>query len=978
MKIIIKKLLYFAFAIPILLQAQSSVSGNVTDVGADLPLPGVNISIEGTSRGTVTDFNGEFTIEPISKGQILKFEYLGFKTKLVTFSGQETLDVKLEEDISQLNEVVLIGYGSSKKQDVTGAVDNISEKEFNQGAIVSPEQLLSGKTPGVRVTTAGGAPGAGSQIRIRGGSSLTGNNDPLIVVDGIPLDQRGVQGVRNQLNAINPNDIKDFVVLKDAASTAIYGSRASNGVILITTKKGLKNSPLSVEIDSKVSMSRVTKTVDVLNGDQFRAIVNERGTDEQKSLIGSESNTNWQDQIFQEAIGSITNISLSKGFKSTTLRGSFNHTDQSGVLKTDTYNKNALNFNATQDLLGGDLKLTLTTKFINDKNRFANNDAINNALRFDPTQPVLDATGNFTEGRASDGSLEVNAPANPLGTLLQDDNRASNKRNISNLTIDYKIPFVPGLSYNMNLGVDYSEVEGNQFKAPNIGQNKIDNRFIKNYSGTNRNQLLDLYFNYKKLVDPINTKVDLTAGYSYQEFFESRRRTETKNREDLDFFDVDRNLLISYFGRASFDIADKYLVSGSIRRDGSSRFAEDNRFGVFPGVSVGWKLQNENFLKNVDVIDELKIRAGWGVTGQQEISQNLGFLPVFTVSNSQARVQFGDEFVSTNRPQPFNTELKWEETINKNIGLDYSLFAGRLSGSIDVYEKDTKDLLAEVPLASGSNLVDRFVVNAAETESRGLEFAINGDIFQKENFNWNLAFNATFNERKITKLALSDDPDFQIPQGGISGGTGNNIQIWKPGFDPTTFLINRQIYNAEGKPIEGAYIDINGDNEITEEDRQPYKKATPDVFLGFTSTMNYKNLDFSFTLRSSLGGYNYNNVKSDVANIKSIIDTPGNYLQNAHSDVLNTNFRNQELFSDYYLESADFVRLDNISVGYNFDFDKMKLRLSLTGTNLFTITDYDGIDPEVYVTDILSQREGIDDRSYPRPRTFVLGMNLKF
>lgn len=968
---IIKQLLRMALMVPILATAQSSVTGTVVDQEAKLPLPGVNVAIEGTVRGAVTDFNGEFTISPISKGQVLVFQYLGFVTKKVTYNGEEKLNIDLEEDISQLSEVVLIGYGSSDEKDVTGAIATVSEKEFNKGAIVSPEQLLTAKTPGVRITTEGGAPGAGSQIRIRGGSSLNGNNDPLIVVDGVPLDQRGVQGVRNQLNAINPNDIKDFVVLKDAASTAIYGSRASNGVILITTKSGRKESALSVELGVKASFSKPVNTIDVLNANQLRNFVaqNSLNPDTQLALLG-EGNTDWQDQIFQDASGQIYDLSLSKGFKSTTLRASFNHANQEGILQTDTYQRNATALNVTQDLFNNSLKLRFNNKFSQDKNRFANTDAIGNALRFDPTQNVRNADGSFF------GFGEANAPVNPLAALLEDDDRGENNRIISNFNIDYEIPYVKGLGLNVNLGIDYAENEGREFRAGD-SQLRVGNPVDRDnqFSGINRNKLVDAVLNYKKNIEQVKTKIDATLGYSFQEFFQ--RSNENVKEGDVQTIlrsDINRNRLLSYFGRISFDIDDKYLVSSSFRRDASSRFSEDNRVGIFPGISVGWKIHNEKFFQNLDFINQFKIRGGIGITGQQEIESSFGFLPVFEPGDNATRVQFGNSFVSTTRPSAFNSDLKWEETINRNIGLDYGLFNGRISGSFDLYSKETKDLLFLSSPPAGSNLSDQVFANSAATKNRGVEFAIDADIIRGDDFNWNLAYNITYNQNEIVSLSENDRPGSQQPQGGIAGGRGNNIQVWKPGFDPTTFLVFRQVYDAAGRPIEGAYVDVNGDNTISEADLVPFKKANPDVFMGLTSTMNYKQLDFTFTFRGNFGGYNYNNVRSELANSSSALVTPGNFIGNVHSDALFTQFNGQELFSDYYLESSDFVRLDNMSLGYTVKLEKLEMRFSATGSNLITITDYSGIDPEVLV----GLNSGIDNNSYPRPRTYIFGVNVKF
>ncbi|MBT8271312.1 MAG: TonB-dependent receptor [Flavobacteriaceae bacterium] len=961
MKTILKRVSLLLMLFPLIILGQATVSGTVTEQATAQPLPGVNVLIKGTSQGTATDFDGNYQIS-VNNGDVLVFSFVGFIAQEITYTGQSRIDVQLVEDTSQLEEVVLIGYGTTTKQDATGAVEKVSIEEFNKGAIVSPEQLLAGKSAGVRITSSGGAPGEGSEIRIRGGASLSANNSPLIVVDGLPLDQRGVQGVRNQLNAINPNEIADFVVLKDASATAIYGSRASNGVILITTKKGITGRPLKIEYDLKASVQSVGDMVDVLSASEFRAIA-ETDSNFNPDLLGN-SNTDWQDQIYKTATGAIHNLTVSQGWDNFNFRANYNHTSQQGVLSGDLYERNALNLSFVQRLLDNDLKLTLTSKGILDDNKFANNGAIGAAVGFDPTQPVRNPDGSFFHYFG-----ETLAPINPVWRLETDDNRARNKRNITNLNLDYRFWFLEDLKFNLNAGIDYSELEGAQY-SPKSPSRPDDFDFENFYSGLNRNSLLDFFFNYKKDVESINTVLDLTAGHSYQEFYvqSDQRRTDNGVLTTIPRT-IDRNALESYFARFSFDIADRYLISASYRRDGSSRFSKDNRWGDFPGVSVGWKIMNEPFMEG-SFFSNLKLRGGWGITGQQEIGPNYGYLGIYTPGLSDASIQFGDEFVNTLRPEEFDENLKWEETTQYNVALDFGFFEERLTGTIDAYYRETDDLLAQVPTAAGSNLADLLVTNVGSTTSRGIEFGLNGAIIQKEDFNWDLGFNLTFQDVEITNLTLGNDPTFFIPQGGISGGVGNNIQLWREGLDPTTFFVFRQVYDSSGNPIEGAYVDVNGDNQITEADRQAYKKATPDAFAGLTSNLSYKNLDFSFTFRGSFGNYMYNNVASDRGNISTITDAPGNYYPNAHSDVLNTNFGDPRLFSDYYIRPADFVRLDNVSVSYLFPGEKVDLRASLTGNNLFVISDYEGLDPEI--------SNGIDNNFYPRPRTYVLGLNLSF
>ncbi|WP_431156686.1 SusC/RagA family TonB-linked outer membrane protein [Winogradskyella poriferorum] len=961
MKTILNALLFCLIMVPATLLAQSTITGTVTDKANAMPLPGVNVIIKGTSRGTSTDFDGNFTLE-VSEGETIVVSYLGYTTQEIVYNGGSTLDVALVEDAAQLDEVVLIGYGSTTKQDATGAVEKVGDEEFNRGAIVAPQQLIAGKAAGVRITSGGGAAGEGGEIRIRGGASLNAVNDPLIVIDGLPIDQRGgAQGSRNALNAINPADIEDFVVLKDASATAIYGSRASNGVILITTKKGSANQPLQLEYGLQASTRRITNTVDVLNANQYRALAEANGVD--PSSFGN-ANTDWQDEIFTTGIGAIHNITASKGYENFNFRVNFNHVSQEGPLLGDLYERNGFNTSFVHRFLDNDLKLTLVARGIQDEYSYADAGAIGSAVRFDPTQSVRDEDGNFTQLGAA------LAPANPLFTLENTNDRQTIKRAIANFNIDYRFWFLRDLKFNLNAGIDYAENDGYRF-APANPNNPDAFPFRGFSSGLNRNTSLDFYLNYKTNVESINTTLDITAGHAFQEFY-IRSDIDQSNGPVLTVdTDINRNALESYFARASFDIADKYLISASFRRDGSSRFSEDNRWGSFPGLSLGWKLTNESFMEN-SFFSNLKLRAGWGVTGQQEFNQNYGYLGLYTPArNDAAFIQVGNTFIPTLRPEGYDENIKWEETTQYNVALDFGFFNNRLTGTIDAYYRETEDLISRVPPAAGSNLTDILFTNVGEVTSRGLELSLNGVIAQKENFEWNTNFNVTFQEQEITKLSLTDDPNFFLPSpsGGIAGGVGNFIQIFRPGYDPSTFFVFRQVYDNDGNPIEGAYVDVNGDNQITEDDRQAYKKATPDAFIGFTNNFRYKNLDLNFTFRGSFGNYVYNNVASANGNVNAIIGQAG-YLANAHSDVLNTGFANVNLFSDAYIQRADFVRLDNISLGYTIPFSKVKLRASLTATNLFVITEYDGLDPEI--------GNGIENNFYPRTRDVVLGLNFTF
>lgn len=964
------------FLLPLSIFAQNSVSGVVKESATGLPVPGANVIVKGTTNGATTDFDGNYTIDNVGDDDVLVFSFIGFATQEIPYQGQSTINVELDEDKATLEEVVLIGYGSTSKQDATGSVTKVSAEEFNKGAVVSPEQLLTGKSAGVQITPGGGAPGEGGTIRIRGGSSLSGSNDPLIVVDGVPLDQRGVQGSRNALNSINPNEIEDFTILKDAAATSIYGSRASNGVILITTKKGKKDTPFEFTYDLKASVGNITDKVDVLSAQQFRQLINDTpGTD--PSLLGDTS-TDWQDQIYQTSVGAIHNFTATQGIGDFYYRVNFNNTSETGVLKRDYYERNAINIALNQDLFDNTLKLSLSSKNSLDHNNYANRAAIGAAVGFDPTQPIYDSSlpfGGYFEFNRLDSKGNITqqnlATRNPLALLMLKEDQNQTKRSITNLNAEYRFPFLEGLKAVVNAGFDYSEARGGTstpvFAAANTSQLKQFN----DYYNVNRNLLLDTYLNYKNDLDFLDTNLDVTAGHSYQEFYIYSRSRGTTASEIVNFPEsINRNSLESYFARASFDFSDRYLISASIRADGSSRVAPQNRWGYFPAASIGWKLHNENFLRNSAVVSELKLRAGYGETGNYEIGGNYSYMGIYTPSQTGASYQFGTQFYPTLRPEEYDENLKWESLINYNAGIDFGFFDNRLSGSVDAYYRETKDLVAQVPVPAGANLSDLLLTNVGTTTSKGIEVGLAGDLARSEDFNWSMNYNITFQKNEITQLALGDDPNFFIPKGDIGGAVGNKIQLWKKGFDPQTFFVFRQVYDDNGDPIEGAYVDVNGDNQITEADKQAYKKGSPDYFMGFTNTLSYKNLDFSFTFRGSFGNYMYNNGQSANGYVEAGTVTPSDYYSNFNSNVLETNFEKNQLFSDYYIQPADFVKLDNVSLSYTFPGDKVDVTTSLTATNVLTITDYQGLDPEIY--------SGIDNNFYPRSRRFVLGLNLSF
>ncbi|MCK7589054.1 SusC/RagA family TonB-linked outer membrane protein [Subsaxibacter sp. CAU 1640] len=948
--------------------SQSTVSGTVTEEASTLPVPGVNVIIKGTSTGTTTDFDGKYSIN-VKTGDVLVFSYIGYKTQEITYNNQSTINISLAEDTAKLDEVVVIGYGTTTVKDATGSVEKIDSETFNKGAIVSPENLLAGKSAGVRITSSSGSPGSGAEIRIRNGGSLSGSNSPLIVVDGIPLSGQSI-------NAINPNEIESYTILKDASATAIYGSRATAGVVIITTKKGRTNTPLQVEYDLQISTGKLIDKVDVLSADQFRQYIIDNGGNE--NLLGN-AKTDWQDEIYEAAQGGIHNLTVSKGFKNSSIRVNYNLANQNGILLTSQYRRNAINLNYEHRLLDDHLKVNITSKGSFVDNRFADEGAIGSALFFDPTQPVEGNWAGYFEFEDEDGVRNL-APRNPVSLLLLRDNRQRAKRNISNIQLDYKFHFLPELRLNVNAGFDYEEYDGRYFTDPSAGFNNLNaDQFASRgtYFGTNKNRLLDLYLNYKKDLNSIVSKVDVTAGHTYQRFYnigESRDLNTATGEFDAVVPPSPFQLILeSYFARAEITLAQKYIFTGTFRRDITSRFSPDNRNGNFPSAAFAWLASDEDFLKDLNTFSNLKLRLSWGVTGQQAIGGAFPYLGVYSLGDIQSQYQFGNQFVPTIRPEGYNEDLKWEEATMYNVGLDYGLFNNKITGTVDLYYRKNKDLLQYAPVPAGSNLENFLDQNVGETVSRGVEFGINFSPVKNDNFNWDVSANFTLSDVEITKLTLNDAPgSIGTPTGPtLSGGVGNLIQINTVGYEPNAFYVFKQVYGADGQPIEGAYMDLNGDNVINDSDKYRYQSPTPDAFFGFTSNMSYKNLDLSFTLRGSLGNYMYNNFKSANGYGQAILNQVGNqHYGNGSTDVLNTNFVNNQQFSDLYVENASFLRMDNISLGYNVPFEKIKFRASLTAQNVFTITEYSGLDPEI--------ASGVDNNVYPKPRTFVLGLNFTF
>lgn len=985
------------------------VSGKVTDSKDGSGIPGVSVAPKGGTTGTQTGPDGSYQLSVANSVTTLIFSSVGFTMQEVSIGGRSSIDIALSGNVSSLNEVVVIGYGTRLKKDLTGSVTSINAKDFNKGAITTPEQLIAGKVAGVQIVSNGGAPGAGSTIRIRGGASLNASNDPLIVIDGVPVDNGSISGAANALSLINPNDIESFNILKDASATAIYGSRASNGVIIITTKKGRSGQPV-FNFSTQFSLSTLPKKADVLSADEFRAYVSSHGTPSQIALLGT-ANTDWQEEVYDGAGSTDNNISVSGSLKNLPYRASLGYMSQDGILKTGNLNRTSLALNLNPKFFKDHLKIDLNLKGTLGHSRFADEGAIGNAVRFDPTQPVRTSGkryGGYYEwlDPASITGLKDLSPLNPLGVLDQKKDKSDVKRSIGNIQFDYKLHFFPDLRVNLNLGYDVSEGEGtivipdsaasSYLRSPDGKHGGVNNR----YRQTKSNTILETYLNYAKEIKSIKSRIDVMAGYSYQDFLTTNYNGKldpngvlTSNGEKWtpysDYttdgtlisspkfrFDDQRNRLISYFGRLNYSLNGKYLFTGTIRRDGSSRFSEANRWGWFPSGAFAWRIKEEDFLKSSNLISDLKLRIGYGVTGQQDGIANYDYIPRYSLSNNQAQYEFDSVFYNMYRPEGYNPNLKWEETETYNIGLDYGFLDNRISGTLDVYLKKTTDLLSIIDQSAGINFSNKILANIGNMENRGVEFTINAQPVRNKNLTWDLGFNITYNENEITKLTLVNDPNFPGNLvGGIAGGVGSTIQVHSVGYPKSSFYVYQQIYGKDGKPIEDLFEDRDRDGQVNVDDLYRYKSPDPDVFLGAYSNVNWKNWSAGFSLRASFGNYLYNNRFSNTGVQRNIIDPLG-YLANGTRNVLETDFTgngDRYFLSDYYVENASFLRMDNINIGYNAGSIIRKntnLRIGANVQNVFIITKYNGLDPEVY--------GGIDNNFYPRPRIFVLSLNLNF
>lgn len=980
-----------AICLSINVSAQSrSVSGTVTDEVGD-PMIGVSVNVPGQSVGVSTDIDGNYKISlPAGQNQ-LQFAYVGYKSQTLAVNGNR-LDVQLLPASEVLQEMVVIGYGTQKKEDLTGSIASVSEKDFNQGVISSPEELINGKIAGVQITNSGGSPNSSSTIRVRGGASLNASNDPLIVLDGVPMEVGGgITGSSNFLSLINPNDIESMTILKDASSTAIYGSRASNGVIIITTKKG-SGEGVKVSFSTTNSVSHKTRTSKSLTPQQFRDAVAMFGTDAQLALLGKES-TDWNDQIFQNAFGTDNSLAISGRAASwLPFRVALGAMFQDGILKTDNSTRYTGNLNLNPSFFADHLRVNLSGKATYANNRFANSGAIWNAGAYDPTQPVygtLDSDGNqimFTDGTPLYGGFHETvdntgrpaqgALANPLAMLELYDSRSKVWRLIGNIDLDYRLHPLPELRLHVTGGYDYSRGTQkvhqpmNSFDGYNSGGYGYEQGPQKNY-----NRLLTAYVNYNKDFAAINSSLDVTFGYDYQywrnygpayaTFNDAGEQTNISTPWDQ------RHSLISYYGRVNYSYDSRYLLTATFRRDGSSRFAKDQRWGTFPSVALAWRVAGEKFWEPLrTVMNDLKIRASYGVTGQQDGIADYGYIPNYTGSLDGAYYFFDGQWRPTFRPEAYNDKLKWETTKSWNFGIDFGFLNNRISGSVEYFTRKTEDLLATVPVPAGINFDKAMLMNVGNVDSKGVEISLNANIINTDDWQWTATFNATWLDTKITNLNLVPGTDAADTYIGWMESTP--IQVYKAGYTPRTFKLYKQIYDQEtGRPIEGLYADLDGDGQITENDKYYGHSSMPDWTFGLSTSLRWKKWTLSTALRASVGNYIYNGAQANLGAWECTSWSAGS-VNNLAASFLDTQFRYRQYPTDHYLENASFLKMDNLQLSYNFGrvYRSLDLHLSAMVQNVFTITKYSGVDPE--------SATGIDNTTYPRPRTFSLTVGLNF
>ncbi|MCC9062888.1 SusC/RagA family TonB-linked outer membrane protein [Flavobacterium piscisymbiosum] len=1023
MKTIYKKLLFLFLLLPFSVLAQSTLTGTVADLATGQPIPGVNVNVQGAPGGSSTDFDGKFQLSNLKNGDKILVSFIGYKTSTVVFNGQKTISISLEEDTNQLKEVVVqVGYGTVKKKDATGAVTVLSANQLNKGPVGSADQLLVGRASGVRITTDGGMPDANPNIRIRGGSSLSGNNNPLIIIDGVPIDNTNPVGISNPLTLINPNDIDSFTILKDASATAIYGSRASNGVIIVTTKKGVSGAP-KFTFSSNITIGKVNNPVDMMTGTQFTSFMQKYHPD-YTNLLGVPDgsgaldnpatpqiegrklyNTDWQDLIYRTSFSSDNNFSARANlFGKIPFRASVGYAKNEGVVRTNDLERYTGSIKLSPVLLDNHLKIDVNAKGISvKKNAIDADGVIGSALGMDPTKPAYadpNSPNNIFGGyyQLLNTNNSINGSQNPLAILNQRSRPEEVQKLLGNIELDYRMPFFEALRAVVNGGIEASKSKIRESYTDNALQTyKLDNSVATtpptyvfnpglNYAEdqTVTNKTLDAYFVYNKSLTGFVTRVDAQAGYSYQNFKTDGTKTNYRystvnglreltpnpaNNANNRYYN-ERNLQ-SFFGRANFDLVDKYLFTFTLRADGSSLFKEDKRWGYFPAAGVAWRMKDESFLKDSQTFKDLKLRLGYGITGQQDITGVAGSYPysaLFAPTSTSSTYIPG---VNGYSAKPYNENLTWEKTTTYNVGIDFDLFEKSIvTGSIDAYQKYTKDLLSVVSAAPGQALTNEFVANVGSMKNKGVEGNLNVKVINSDDFNLAVNGNIAYNIGEITDL--NNRTTNVDNASGIPVGTGQKIAYNTVGQQPYSAWVFQQVYDSNNRPIENAFVDKNGDGVINDSDRY-YVALRPNWTYGLGLTASYKQFDLSTTFNGQIGGKVYNARKLQSGFIDKALPANSTSLTN----VLNTEFDFQTIngnvpFSDYYLEDASFLRCQNITLGYNFDkaIKGAVLRLYASANNVFIVTNYTGVDPENF--------NAIDNNFYPRSRTFSFGLNLDF
>ncbi len=954
-----------------------NVSGTVIDeLGG--PLYGATVTIVGQQGGgVVTDFDGNFKLQVPQQARQLQISYVGYVTQTIAITAAP-MKVQLQPDAQLVSEVVVIGYGTARKSDLTGSVSTIKSDDFNKGQISSPEQLINGKVAGVQIMSNSGSATGGSTIRVRGGASLNASNDPLIVLDGVPLEQGGIAGnSSNFLSMINPADIESMTVLKDASSTAIYGSRASNGVIIITTKKGADKKPV-ITFNTTNTLQTRTNMVDMLGRDDFYTLINSQGSASQKALLGN-ADTDWNDEVYRTAFGTDNNVSVAGKLGILPFRVSVGYMNQSGLVKNDNAQRVTGNVVLNPSFLEDHLKLTLNMKGTWNRNTFYNGDAIWAAATYNPTIPVYmdnQTFGGYNEAVDTNGQPTNAAVRNPKGLVDQYDSKSTVTRLITSLDVDYKLHWLPDLKLHATMGMDMARGKGSVYVPACAASNYTTGGLDYTYGPQkNENRLLTLYANYGKYFEELKSNVEATVGYDYQYWKSNSPAYNTYNVAQAVLSSVKesdyRHTLLSYYGRLNYSYDGRYLLTATLRRDGTSRFSKDNRWGTFPSVALGWTITNEPWLQEQKTLSNLKLRVSYGVTGQQDGIGNYNYLPVYTQSTNGAQALMNGRYIYTYRPDSYVENLKWETTKSWNFGLDFGFLDGRISGSIDYYTRKTEDLLSTVPSAAGSNFAKTILTNVGNVDSKGIELTLNATPVKTKDWEWNLSYNLTWQKMKVKNLSLVPGQNAtNVPVGPWIDSY--QFQVLTEGYEPYMFYVYHQLYDEQtGRPIEGAYADLNDDGKIDSGDLYRFHSPMPDYIMGLTTSLRYKKLTLGMSFRANIGNYVYNGMAMSTGAWETI-SYNSQQLNNVHSAYLDTRFQTRQYLSDYFVENASFLKLDNLNLSY--DFGRVLPWASLTASamvqNVFCITRYSGVDPEV--------PNGMDNSFYPRPRTYSLSLGLTF